>query len=270
MYPDTPRHCSRLPVYLYSGFREFLPGERHINQSLPVYVLLIMSSGTLYFREDGVDITLNKDEYYIQRANSVLEGIVPSLLPKYFYLCFSDATLTDNFQGIPLRGKCSYEQLASKINRLHLAYLSPSSDMINEAFYFYDLILALKGNHLPPPKPFVANATTLLQKNFRSHIDLESIAKAANCSVNYLIREFKAYHGLTPYQYILNLRIENAKSLLTSSNATLPEIALTSGFSDVISLHRAFVHKLGQTPGKYRKQYTSARFAPPPVENDNE
>ncbi len=245
-----------LPRFQYSGYREFLPGEYHINQSLPVHVLIFMSAGTLHFRQDGVDITLHKDEYYIQRANSVLEGITPSVLPKYFYLCFSDSELDTAFQGIPLRGTCPYELLQSKIDKLHLAYLSEARDPVEEAFHFYDIIKTLKASQLSQPKPVVAKVTALLQNSFKFDTNLGRIAEESNYSINYLIREFKAFHGMTPHQYVLRLRIENAKALLISSNATLPEVAALSGFRDPVSMHRSFINKVGESPGQFHKNHT--------------
>ncbi len=256
MEENQPYSLPQLPIFQYSGFREFSPNEYHINQTLPVHVLIFMSSGTLHFREDGVDITLQKDEYHIQKADSVLEGIRPSIQPKYFYLCFTDPTLSDTFQGIPLQGKCPYDLMRSEIDKLHLAYLSVDRDPVVEAAHFYRIITALKSRLSAPPKTVVARVTAQLQKNFKSSTNLEDVAKETGYSINYLIREFHAFHGMTPHQYVLRLRIENAKALLTSSNATLPEVATLSGFRDPTSMHRSFIKKVGESPGQYRKKHT--------------
>ncbi len=247
---------SHLPVFCYSGFRELLPNERHVNHQLPAHILVVVSEGILNFRENGTDIVLHKDEYYIQRAGAVIEGVIPSETPKYFYLCFTDDSLAETFQGIPLHGKCSYQQLSEKFERLHLLYLSSTQDSIEEAFLFYDIIKTLRGAHFASPKPIVEKVTSILQQEFRNDTNLLEIAQEVNYSIHYLIREFKAYHGLTPHQYVLQLRIENAKSLLTSSNASPLEIATLCGFRDVSALYRAFIKKVGQTPGQYRSKYS--------------
>ena len=72
---------------------------------------------------------------------------------------------------------------------------------------------------------------------------------------DYFIRLFRAQFGITPYQYVLNCRINHArKALQLGSNATLA--ALDSGFADVSHLNRNFKKMFGMTPKQFQLQWS--------------
>ena len=65
---------------------------------------------------------------------------------------------------------------------------------------------------------------------------------------------FKAQYHLSPSQYIISVRLKNAKSLMKYSFLTLEECALQSGFSSLQYFCRVFKKYTGMTPSEYRKQ----------------
>ena len=72
--------------------------------------------------------------------------------------------------------------------------------------------------------------------------------------VSRVIILFKKTTGITPAKYILNLRIEESVSLLTSTELSLEEIAERTGFGSSTYMNRIFKQKLGCTPGKFRSK----------------
>ena len=84
------------------------------------------------------------------------------------------------------------------------------------------------------------------------HVDLPVLAGIAGLSVFHFAREFKRTAGVTPHYYVLNKRVERAKTLLSRSDLSLSEIAFASGFSDQSHLTRRFRQIFGATPGEVR------------------
>jgi len=100
---------------------------------------------------------------------------------------------------------------------------------------------------------FSANIKPSLEfvhENFLKDITLEEIAKASNLSKYHFIRIFSRNLGITPYYYLLNLRLEYARSLLE----TLPPsiAAFEANFSDQSHFIKAFKKHFGYTPVIHR------------------
>jgi AraC family transcriptional regulator len=92
-----------------------------------------------------------------------------------------------------------------------------------------------------------------IDQNIDSDIRLNAMAGACGLSPDYFLRMFKSTVGVSPYQYLLNLRVERAKILLSDETCSLAEIALRCGFSHQEHLGRMFRRFTGVAPGRYRR-----------------
>lgn len=99
------------------------------------------------------------------------------------------------------------------------------------------------------------NAKDYIIANLSDDISIDQIAAAANISKFHFIRMFRAQFGITPHQYVLNCRINNArKALQVGVSAT--QAALASGFADASHLNRNFKKVFGMTPKQFQLQWT--------------
>jgi AraC-like DNA-binding protein len=92
-------------------------------------------------------------------------------------------------------------------------------------------------------------------------LTLDEIAKAANTNKYVLVRQFRKKFGITPHQFLLRIRVENARLLLTQG-ANSADAATAAGFSDQSHMNRHFRRIVGMTPHKYARQIRKA-IAPP-------
>ena len=97
-------------------------------------------------------------------------------------------------------------------------------------------------------------ALDYIQAHLDSGILLEDLAGAVGLSPFHFAKLFKLSTGSTPHQYVLQRRLERAMELLRSSEATLSEIALESGFADQSHFANVFRRFMGVTPSRYRAQ----------------
>ncbi|MDJ0510316.1 MAG: AraC family transcriptional regulator [Crocosphaera sp.] len=89
-----------------------------------------------------------------------------------------------------------------------------------------------------------------------AHLDqnlkLEDLAQLLDLSQFHFSRLFKQSVGLSPYQYLIEQRIERAKQLLKQTNQSILDIALSCGFNSHSHLTKKFRQVTGITPKAYR------------------
>jgi AraC-like DNA-binding protein len=91
-----------------------------------------------------------------------------------------------------------------------------------------------------------------IEEHLTSDLGLFEMASLAGLSVAHFSHAFKAASGMTPHGYVLQRRMERAKSLLRTTCDTIPAIAARVGFSDVRRFRRAFARLTGSLPSAYR------------------
>jgi transcriptional regulator GlxA family with amidase domain len=101
----------------------------------------------------------------------------------------------------------------------------------------------------------VLRAQTLLLTNLRRVPDLETLAQRLHVSSRTLARRFKAATGETPLRFLQHARIERAKRLLETTNASFDQIAYRVGYEDVSSFRRLFVRASRISPHSYRQKF---------------
>ncbi|MBW4422613.1 MAG: AraC family transcriptional regulator [Myxacorys californica WJT36-NPBG1] len=104
------------------------------------------------------------------------------------------------------------------------------------------------------PHRKLQQAINYIQAYLAQDLSLEEIASTVEMSRYYFARLFKQSMGISPYQYVLQQRVEQAKALLRSSSLSIAEIAHHVGFADQSQLTVQFRKFTGTTPLDYRKQ----------------
>ncbi len=93
----------------------------------------------------------------------------------------------------------------------------------------------------------------------RRDLSIGMLARRAAMSPRNFARLFRQAVGKTPGKHIEDLRLEAARRQFESRPASLEEVAKASGFGSAEVLRRAFVRRLGITPGQYRRSFGAAR-----------
>ncbi len=112
--------------------------------------------------------------------------------------------------------------------------------------------------HSNPPAPRRAaerkalhRARSYIITHFDEQISLRDLTKVSGLSTYYLLRSFRAAFGITPYEFLINLRVEHAKQLLAQGQA-IAQVAYDTGFYDQSHLNKHFKRLSGFTSGQYR------------------
>ncbi|MCG7378221.1 helix-turn-helix domain-containing protein [Paenibacillus sp. ACRSA] len=102
--------------------------------------------------------------------------------------------------------------------------------------------------------PHLRRVLDYIHSAYTGPMDIDSMAMVAHQSRYHFMRSFKALTGSTPYQYLLNLRVEEASRRLRLTTDSVTTISYELGFSSVSQLYRAFQRVYVMTPMEYRNQ----------------
>jgi transcriptional regulator GlxA family with amidase domain len=92
-------------------------------------------------------------------------------------------------------------------------------------------------------------------ENLEQDLTVDQLAAQAGMSVRNFSRAFKDDTGSTPADFVEAARLDAARRMLEETGTPLKRVAARSGFHDQNSLRRAFVRRLGVTPGDYRLRF---------------
>ena len=93
-----------------------------------------------------------------------------------------------------------------------------------------------------------------VEAHLETPLSVERLAGAAGMSCSHFTRAFRNVLKMTPHRYVMWRRLMRAQELIRSSEASLAEIALVTGFSDQSHLCRLFQLHLGETPSRFRRR----------------
>ena len=111
--------------------------------------------------------------------------------------------------------------------------------------------IALTTKTLKHVNATVQRIKKVIDDSIEKKIDLDKVANEVYLSKSQVIRLFKKNYDITPYEYILQKKIETAKILLKNSDLTIKQIADRLSFSDEHYFSNFFLKKVGVRPKEY-------------------
>ncbi len=126
------------------------------------------------------------------------------------------------------------------------------------------VILLLRDSH---PDAFVGNeidhqdedylvkAIDYMRTYYSSNITIDDISREIFLSPSHFKRVFKMKTGITPYQFLIKLRIDKVKQLLAMEGYSIDEAAMICGFANSGHLATVFRRSEGMTPSEYKKKF---------------
>ncbi len=102
--------------------------------------------------------------------------------------------------------------------------------------------------------PALVQAIDYIHAHLDQKLSLDQIAAHLNLSVYYFCTLFAQSVGTSPYQYVLQQRVERVKQLLKTTQLPLSEIAVMAGFNDQTQMSKHFRKLTATTPKAYRQE----------------
>lgn len=204
--------------------------------------------------EDGIYHSINFDAKLLKMyPGSIIEQ-------KYI-----EPVLTaDNLNSIEFYGDAQWEKDILK----HIADII-NADAIKEKGYELKIYISLlnfwlllvlnekdifskKTEVKPINEQRVKDVLSFIHNNYNNKITLQDIADSVFVSKGECCRFFKKSLKMSPYDYLINYRINASMKLLKRTNSSILDIAENVGFNNVSHYIQIFKKKTGLTPHEYR------------------
>ena len=126
--------------------------------------------------------------------------------------------------------------------------------------YIYKIISALQASetgYLPTTKAVkIKPALDYINQYYFDHdLTLDSVVATCEYGKRYFSDEFRRATGVSPGQYLIDVRIENAKKMLQSTTDSVKDVAFRCGFKNEYYFSNVFRKKTGESPRDYRKTH---------------
>lgn len=118
---------------------------------------------------------------------------------------------------------------------------------------YSDLLSQYFQNH---KNEVITSAKQYIHNHMNKKIQAEDVAAHVNLSTSYFTIYFKAKTGINFRDYVLKVKIEEAKRLLKTSGDNISQVAYAVGYDDYRSFYRAFKNYTGLTPSEYQTSET--------------
>lgn len=252
----------RLEAYRFEGTQQPFPNHFH-----EYYVIGFVESGERC-------LSCKNNEYAIQKGNVLLFN------PGDNHACVQNDGGTLDYRGFNISKEVMLDLAEEVTGKRELpgfsenvifdeevtCYLHPLHEMVMKGLCDFgkeeNLLLLISmliqrygqpfENCIPECREEIEKACRFMEQHFAKRIYLDQICRYAGLSKSTLLRAFTKSKGVTPYSYLENIRIGEAKKLLEQGFPPI-EAALRTGFSDQSHFTNYFNRFIGLSPGVYRE-----------------
>jgi AraC-like DNA-binding protein len=186
-----------------------------------------------------IDINLNRNKDGIVLGNYLLEK---EEIPYVYLTSYCDKETIERVRGTRPQG---YIVKPFKDSDL----IANTSIIINNYKHKY---LERNSQNSHPIPSLLKEVIHYINDNLDKKIEIDELVQKTSWNKFYFIKVFSKFLGETPYQYILNLKMERAKLLLIT-DVPLSQIAFELGFLSYSNFNRAFKKIVDISPANYRK-----------------
>ncbi|MFE0559657.1 helix-turn-helix domain-containing protein [Paenibacillus sp. NPDC058910] len=265
-FPSPP-----LPYFLESGKTHYMPGESHPNRrNLGVFDLILVQRGCLFLGEEDMQWALGPGDSVVLLPDAyhyAVQGCQEET--SFYWLHFQSAassaadddSISHNIK-LPRHGPIPYpEQAYQLFDSLHLLATEPRSTAFwREQTLFIELLELLDPSRSDQEQSRVRKIAeqveSYIKMHYREPISNARLSSDLHFHYNYLTRCMKESHGVTPTEYLLQYRLDQAKQLLLTTQWSMARIAEHVGFQYPPYFSRRFSARFGLSPLQFRKQYT--------------
>jgi len=264
-YKDTIKENLGLSVY-NTGFQRCEPGYAWGPAVRNHYLIHYISSGKGRYQCGDRTFDVSAGDLFLVYPSKIVSYTADEKDPwEYFWVGFNGGdsnrllAMTDFTRDHPVihceSPDTRYQEILMQIYEQRGSQPWNDAEMTGRLYHFLSELIRLsctRENRHGFRYAYVENALRFIQYNYTDDISIEDIAAYIGVSRSYLYKLFTEAMGLSPKEYLMNLRISQACGLLRSNEMTISQISASVGFKDPLYFTRVFKKSKGMTPGQMK------------------
>ena len=239
---------SYLIHFVYSGQGFYQVGDKTFPIHSGQLFLIYPDVETSYWTDDDNPWTYGWVGFSGFRAEYILN-----------HMGFSPENLVISVENIsPIR------ECIDKIMKLHKITFSNelrrTSELLNIFSYIIENSAITSESQYEYPKSTYAQAAMqYMVNNYHKRLKVADIANYIGVDRSYLSKSFREEYHVSPKEYLIRLRVEQASVLLRTTDKTISVIASEVGYYDPLAFCKVFKQQTGYNPTEYRNMHAYSR-----------
>lgn len=222
---------------------------------LDYYSLIYVISGSMELVYEGVTITVSENEFMLLDFHRPhYYRSLSDMLDKW-EIIYSGGAAEPYYNLITEKWGYSFRahgRLKAVIDGMMSEIVKPLPDDHMLSLYFHTLFTYLMKDHQLKLSPPINKALNYICSNYSEPMQVAELADQVGLSRTYFSKLFFKETGQTPSEYLMDVRINKAKEMLSLDKISVSEAAEQCGFVNDSHFIRVFRSKTGQTPASFR------------------
>lgn len=236
------------------GYEQCAPNHGYGPAIRPCWILHFVISGKGYFRREGREYTINPGEIFVIPPYLETYYEADKKTPWYYtWIGFEcDGGISDVFDQPVIRCP-GVSKVFDDMRRCQNMQSGKSAFLSAKIWELVSNVLESGKKE----KDYIEQAISCINSEYMTDISVNALARRLNIDRCYLSSMFSKKVGMSPSQYMLNLRLEKAAELMVKYGES-PSVASASvGYADIYNFSKMFKKKYGLSPRNYIKKYTA-------------
>lgn len=256
---DANREDTSLPILINATGKEYFYAPFKQSSLRKDYGIVFVVSGELFFEQGKVKTLLKSGEFIIGPPHKYLNRFgTDQAFVNYYWLNFTGSEVESLINRTGLSFETPYSlgndpEIESEFEKIFNEFIINDDYFLCRCEAMLTLLLSSVARKSKGSTKKLLKSVEYLHKNYDKEITVEFLAAMENLSASHYFKVFKRNTGLSPFEYVTQLRINSACFHLRNDNYSIEQISRMVGYEDAGYFSRIFKKKMGLTPMQYRK-----------------
>ena len=234
------------------GWQKTSPNHTWSPNGRPRYLIHLIKSGKISVTRANGEIThLSSGDAFINAPDEESTMVSDSSDPcEYYWIAFNGKDAKTIIEKTTKSLYPKYKE--SGILAIRKLLDNAVADTIGTLSALFEVLNSIKNESAENENDFVKKSVLYIESNYYKHFDVGTYAKSIGVSRSYFTTAFTEKAGMSPYDYLIKVRIDYAKKFLEHTDLTITQIATKVGFNSIDRFGSIFKKKTKMSPKEYR------------------